>query len=138
MGRSSCGTWRPRQIISTLTHGDPITFVSFSPDGGTLAFGGWGEIQIKLWDVATRRIISTLTHGPHGVFVYSASFSPDGTFTSGAVDGTVKLWDVGTGIKFGHFWAYKYSLFSLVFIGRDNPCFRDIRGHGRTVGYIWN
>ena len=94
-----------RQIISTLTHGDPIRFVSFSPDGETLTFGGWGEIQIKLWDVATRQIISTLTHGPHGVFVFSVSFSPDGTLASGAVDGTVKLWDVATGVSlatFGH------------------------------------
>ena len=49
--------------------------MAFSPDGTTLASGGYAG-AVKLWDVATRREIGTLTG--HTADVRSVAFSPDG------------------------------------------------------------
>ena len=68
--------------------------VAFSPDGNTLASGGW--FDIRLWDANTGAHLRTLTG--HTDRVYSVVFSPDGnTFASGSEDDTIRLWDANTG-----------------------------------------
>ena len=69
--------------------------VVFSPDGRTLASGGYGEI-VYLWDVDTQTEIGILWG--HIGQVQSVSFSPDGRTlaTAGSIDGTVRLWNVDT------------------------------------------
>ena len=81
-----------RDPIATL---DGTQFVSFSPDGTTLATGSRTVAEVELWDIATRTNIATLKG--HSDRVISVSFSPDGTIlASGSEDRTVKLWDVAT------------------------------------------
>ena len=65
--------------------------VAFSPDGRTLAAGGWSKIH--LWDVVTGMHKRTLDgHQGRDTFV---AFSPDGyTLASGSSDGTVLLWEI--------------------------------------------
>lgn len=68
----------------------------FSPDGQTLASGGFGTI--KLWDVKTGKE-KAMIRG-HAWTVESLSFSPDSQILAsggGEHDCKVKLWDVKTG-----------------------------------------
>jgi WD40 repeat protein len=68
----------------------------FSPDGKTLACGGFGTV--KLWDVLTGAELRTLQG--HSGLVGSLALSSDGKIlASGSDDQTVKLWEVSTGTE---------------------------------------
>jgi WD40 repeat protein len=75
--------------------GRPLNTVgwpAFSPDGRTLATGGYGG-AVGLWDVATGRNLAVLRG--HTANVTTVAFSRDGrTLASGSWDGTVRVWDV--------------------------------------------
>ncbi|WP_192883602.1 trypsin-like peptidase domain-containing protein [Streptomyces xinghaiensis] len=91
------------RLLSTLTapsratltgHTSPVSSVTVSPDGDTLATGS-RDRTVRLWDLRTHRRLATLTG--HGRSVGSVAFSPDGkTLASGGEDRTVRLWDVRT------------------------------------------
>ena len=75
-------------------HTKNVICLSLSPDGASLASGGYDD-TIKLWDVQTGGIIKTL-YG-HSSAVCSVSISPDcTTIVSGSHDNTVRLWDIQT------------------------------------------
>ena len=86
-----------RQEIFTLdTRLHFVRALTFSPDGKTLAVGGWGDNTLELWEVATRKGIAPL-QGGHRETTHTVAFSPDGnTLASGSPDRTVKLWDMAT------------------------------------------
>ena len=93
---------RTLKVVRTLaadTAVPPTNFASFSPDGKTLATGGWSGV-VRLWDVGSGRPIRHFlaAAGP----VYSVGFDPSGELlvTSG-LDGTTRLWDAATGKQFG-------------------------------------
>ncbi len=76
-------------------HEQPVTDVTFSPDGRTLAAGA-GNGSVRLWDVATHRSRGAPMTG-HTAGVFSVAFSADGrTLASAAADDTVRLRDVAT------------------------------------------
>ena len=68
--------------------------MSFSPDGALLASaGGWDDLTVELWDVATREPVGSLEG--HTSRITTVAFSPDGAIVaSGSGDRTVILWDV--------------------------------------------
>jgi WD40 repeat protein len=83
-------------------HSQPVFALAFTPDGTTLATGGFDGL-VKVWDVATGRERGRLLG--HAVPVLSVAFSPDGQTLASAgcappgVGGSlarpaeVKLWD---------------------------------------------
>jgi WD40 repeat protein/serine/threonine protein kinase len=71
-----------------------ITALAFSPDGKTLSSSaGFGESDIRLWDVTTGRETGKLAG--HGSWVSSLVFSPDGKkLISSSADQTIRAWNV--------------------------------------------
>ena len=73
-------------------HRDRVNSVVYSPDGNTIASNSWSEIRLR--DAATGKHITTLKTNADG----SIAYSPDGkTIASTSHEGTIHLWDVGTG-----------------------------------------
>ena len=98
--------------ITTLEHTRIVQFVTFSPDGATLATGSQ-DSTIRLWDLATRRNIATKKHT---YFVYSAAFSPDGaTIAVGSSGKRVELLDVATLQKITEFGGHRQYVSSVAF-----------------------
>jgi WD40 repeat protein/tRNA A-37 threonylcarbamoyl transferase component Bud32 len=72
-----------------------VLSAAFSPDGRTLALGGF-DGAVRLWDVETGK--ERASWAGHRTLVTSVSFSADGArLVSASADGVVKLWDVAGG-----------------------------------------
>jgi DNA-binding beta-propeller fold protein YncE len=75
----------------------PVLSIDYSPDGKTLAVGGW-KGTLTLWDLATGKARQTIAAHSQGGIV-SLAFSPDGQTVATLCQGdkSAKLWDAGTG-----------------------------------------
>ncbi|MDP8239228.1 MAG: caspase family protein [Candidatus Hatepunaea meridiana] len=108
-------------LLTLTAYSGRINSVAFSPDGGTLASGGWDygdESTIKLWRVSDGTLVRTLT-GLSG-YVESVAFSPDGgTLACGCRDdvdkGTIKLWRVSDGTLLRTLTYYYAKFISVAF-----------------------
>ncbi|WP_404199313.1 nSTAND1 domain-containing NTPase [Streptomyces tauricus] len=78
-------------------HKGGVTTMAFSPDGLTLASGGYEDNELLLWDPSTGRLRRALPGHPDGTT--AVAFSPDGRTlaSSGGSDGALRLWDPDTG-----------------------------------------
>jgi uncharacterized protein YkuJ len=82
-------------LDATLSEGNPVDVVAFSPNGRTLAVGDSGG-YVGLWNMASTRRTATFLY--EGNEVNSVTFSPDGrTLAVGDESGDVGLWDTATG-----------------------------------------
>jgi WD40 repeat protein len=111
--------WRVRRSLPDVApkhavkaHTGPVTALAFSPDGRTLATGGW-DGDVKLWDSATHKERWGL---PVSRKVCSLAFSPDGkTLAAGEEDGTVTLWDTETGQEIRSFKEHPDDVIAVSF-----------------------
>lgn len=74
-----------------------VNSIAYSPDGETIATGGWDrDNTVRLWNAQTgQNIFTSRTQTKQGTFVI---FSPDGTtYAAAAADNTVHLWNGKTG-----------------------------------------
>jgi len=77
-------------------HNTNIYALAWSPDGCTLATGGWDN-TVKLWEVEHGTL---LWAGWHDGQVNDIAFSPDGhLLASGGSDNLVRVWDTETGTQ---------------------------------------
>ena len=88
--------------LTTLPHGKGTDKLTFSPDGKTVAFSGFGEI--RLWNTETGIEQEIRLADPKtDVFsniprVTAVAFSPNGArLVSGTQRGKIQMWDVVTG-----------------------------------------
>ena len=107
----------PLDLLVTATGEGGVNSVAFSPDGKTLASGGWDD-TVRLWDVQTGKQIRKID--AHKAMVAHVVFSPDGKVLAsrGGLDGTVRLWDPLTGTRLQQFtglsninpWRFNFDL----------------------------
>jgi WD40 repeat protein/tetratricopeptide (TPR) repeat protein len=122
---SGCQVWdvaTGRPVSPLLPHTNWVAALRFSPDGKTLAAGGYNGI-VCLWDVET----GTMIRRPlvAGSIVLSVAFSPDGRLlaagTASPVAGTADrmnqavLWDLDSGERRGEPVRFKGWVHAPVF-----------------------
>merc|ERR1711998_339120 len=82
-------------IMVLSGHSSSVFSVCYSPDGKTLASGGYDN-TVRIWDVMSGECVHVLNG--HSSWVTSVCYSPDGkTLASGSNDKTVRIWDVMSG-----------------------------------------
>jgi formylglycine-generating enzyme required for sulfatase activity len=75
--------------------GGNLRRIAWSPDGTTLAGGGFDEV-VRVWDVQSGKTIHSW-RGHSGV-IYAVCWSPDGKqLASGGADAIVRVWDLDVG-----------------------------------------
>jgi Tol biopolymer transport system component len=101
------------QVRSLFRAPEAVRCVAFSPDGRTVAAGGFDNL-IRLFDRATgkrKHVLRGHTGGVNGV-----AFSPDGKLVgSCGLDRTVRLWDAVGGQELANFTAHQDRVLSLAF-----------------------
>jgi WD40 repeat protein len=104
------GLFAPHRQARQTTHAravlkegsGPVMAVGWSPDGKTVATGGWTG-RLTLWNAADGKVRSSLR--AYSGKVVALAFSPDGTslatagITQRSRPGAVKLWEVAGGLR---------------------------------------
>jgi WD40 repeat protein/serine/threonine protein kinase len=99
--RASLSGWylRAKLMERTLSHGNAVHAVAFSPDGRMLATAS-ADQMVRLWDVAKGGLLSAPIR--HEKAVRAIAFSPDGRLVATASDdGAMRQWDAMTGAAVG-------------------------------------
>jgi WD40 repeat protein len=83
-------------VTPPLPHPGYVLVLAFSPDAQSLVTGSYGDVRLRIWDVATARVRKGI-QGPGRGFLILA-VSPDRRrLASWSHDFTVRLWEVESG-----------------------------------------
>src|SRR5262249_43164408 len=119
-------TGKAVQKVDRLSVGP--TALAFSPDGKTLAWGGWREPAVPLVELATGRERHRFV-GQQGQ-VWSLAFSADGkALGSGSVDTTAVVWDLTGGLVAKGAWGRPLSVAEL------DGCWAELAGADAARAY---
>ncbi|MBN1874429.1 MAG: hypothetical protein JXA33_09370 [Anaerolineae bacterium] len=125
-----------RQLIGAPLRGHTnyVTTIAFSPDGRTVATGGWDQTVI-LWDTVTQQPINPPLTGHNG-YISSLVFNADGsTLASGSRDTTIILWNVSTHKAEATLVAHQGAIESLTFAPDGHTLFS--AGDDQTI-IVWD
>ena len=116
----------------------PLSAVAFSPDGKTLAVGGYREVL--LWDLAAGKLVKRIGAGQIGTMVLAVVFTKDGK-SLGEAEGTpfaagvVKVFDFQTGQVAMNFQEPRGAVFSLD-LSPDGKLLA--AGCSDAAAYVWS
>jgi WD40 repeat protein len=116
----------------------PLSGVAFSPDGKTLAVGGYKEVLV--WDLVEGKLAKRIGAGQIGSMVRAVVFSKDGK-TVAVAEGTpygvgaVKVFDLQTGQAAMNFQEPKGVVYSLA-LSPDGKIL--VAGCGDAATYVWS
>ncbi|HZG39530.1 MAG TPA: WD40 repeat domain-containing protein, partial [Nodosilinea sp.] len=89
-----------------------VLAIAFSPDGQLLAASDV-SYEIHLWRVSDAQPVLTL-HAQDG-WCWAVTFSPDNQTLASSANGTIDLWDLKTGDRYGQLKGSSSRVFSLAF-----------------------
>ena len=118
-----------------LRHGQPVSSLTFSPDGKSLLSVGWGEASlstVRLWDAADGKEKWSVNQR----FASCAAFAPDGrTIAVGSGVGVVHLWQAETGQELCK-WTGDQGPVTAVAFTRDGKRLFTAGGSGKL--HLWD
>ena len=114
-------------------HTNHIGALAFSPDGKTLASGGWDR-TIRLWDVETGDSVFTITG--HRDAVRTLAFSPNGKRLASAAFSELYLWNTTTANQVTSILQQQRELNSTLIFSPDSSIL--VSGNQYGVIQLWD
>ncbi len=117
----------------------PLVTLAFSPDGGSLAGGGFSAVH--LWQVTAHRLTRIAHLRGHRDMVTTLAFTPDGeTLASSGATGPIFLWDVRTAHRRRTLFTQTGSVMALAFAADSRTLasggYWDVEGEGTLA--VWD
>jgi WD40 repeat protein len=107
--------------------------IAVSPDGRRIALATNNNHTVRVLDTKTGSEVMILPHNP---YVYTMAFSPDGRrIVSGSRDGTIKIWDAGSGAKLKTLRGHKSWIWRVRFSPDGR---RIVSGSGNGTIKVWD